>query len=358
MTEKPTTTTDADEAPKETSNISVSAEVFKQILDAAELSGECSSEQRELAWWFYTHCRAQGLGFGYTEAGKALGYDPTTVYRFFHGKYGAKMGNICDAIERYRKITEERRGRVKLSFIETEVARDVFSACRAALVSQTIAFIYGDPQIGKTTALMEYARRNNHGATIYVRMPASSGVQLFMKEFARSAYVSPDSSFENLRDRILRRVDDKTLVLIDEAHQAFLSYRKDSQIKVLEVIREIYDRTGCGMVICMTTWGRDQFTRGNLSLLVEQLRRRGTIKINLPAKASDCDIARIARSFGLEPPTGSAKDIVQDMLHTSGLGMFVKFLQNAAAYAANKKQKLTWDHFVQAYAIVRKLGKG
>jgi DNA transposition AAA+ family ATPase len=359
MSETPKATAPAgDESPQSNSNITVSAEVFKEVLDIAQGKGECTEDQRQLAWWFFSYCRAQGLGYGYTEAGKALGYDSTTIYRFFHGKYGAKIGNLTDAIQRFKKITEERGTRVKLDFVETDVARNTFSACRAALVSQTVAFIYGDPQIGKTTALMEYARRNNHGQTIYVRMPASAGVQLFMKEFARSAYVSPESSFENLRDRILRRVDDKTLVIIDEAHQAFLSYQKRSQVKVLEVIREIYDRTGCGMVICMTTWGRDQFQRGSLSLLVEQLRRRGTIRLNLPSRPSAGDIAKIARKFGLDAPTGAAKDVVADMLHTSGLGMFIKFLQNGAVFAANQKQRLSWEHFLAAYDIIRKLGGG
>jgi DNA transposition AAA+ family ATPase len=147
-------------------------------------------------------------------------------------------------------------------------------------------------------------------------------------------------------------------VIVDEAHQAFLSYRPSSQVKVLELIREIYDRTSCGLVMCMTTWGREQFTRGSISILVEQLRRRGTIKINLPPRPSAADVARIARKFGLEAPTGAARETVNDMLHTSGLGMLIKFLQNGSALAANQKQRFTWEHFQAGYDIVRKLGGG
>jgi len=357
-TNKTPAAADDDVPPQSNSNITVSAETFKQVLDVAERTGDCDGKQRDLAWWFFTFCRSQGLGFGYPEAGKCIGYDSTTVYRFFHGKYGAKWSNLCEEIARFKKLNEERSSRVRLDFVETECARDVFAACQAALISQTIAYVYGDPQIGKTTALMEFARRNNHGSTIYVRMPASAGVSRFMRELARAAFVSPDTSVEHIIERIFRRVDDKTLVIIDEAHQAFLSYKKSSQIKVLELIREIYDRTGCGMVLCMTSWGREQFTRGNLSLLVEQLRRRGTIKINLPARPSNADIAKIARKFGLDAPTGAARETVQEMLHTSGLGMLIKFLQNASVYAAKQRKPMTWDHFMVAYDIVRKLGGG
>ena len=118
-----------------------------------------------------------------------------------------------------------------------------------ALISQTIVLMYGDSQIGKTTALEEYARRHNHGQTKYIRLPASAGVQLCAKEIAKACFVSTSSSFEGLRDRILKAIDDKNLIIIDELHQSFMSYQKQSQIKVLEFIREIYDRTQCGMVL-------------------------------------------------------------------------------------------------------------
>ncbi len=343
-----------DQAPT-TSNINVSADVFKAGADAALKAEKIDAAQHGLLWWFFCHAKAQGYGYGNEEAGNAIGYDSTTIYRLFHWSYAGSLENICTAIGRYKRIAEERAGRVELAFVETSISRNIFRVCDAALITQTIAFVYGDSQIGKTTALEEFQRRNNHGATIYLRMPASSGVQLFAREFAKASMVSPHSSFENLRERILARIDDKTLVIIDEVHQVFLSYQKGSQMKVLEFIREIYDRSHCGLVLCGTNVFKSEVQTGKLSLMLEQLRRRGTIKLQLPKAPPKADLDRIAKRFGLEPAEGLAAEVIKDMIHSSGLGMYVKFLQNAAMMASKQKQKLSWEHFVQAHDIIQKL---
>jgi DNA transposition AAA+ family ATPase len=186
-------------------------------------------------------------------------------------------------------------------------------------------------------------------------MPASAGVQLFMKELARACFVSPDSCFEKLRDRVLNAIDDKTLVIVDELHQAFTSYQSGSAIKVMEVIREIYDRTKCGLVLVGTNVLRDNLTTGKLATILEQLRRRGTIKVQLPKCPPKADLDRIAKKFGLPPADGIAADVVRDQIHSSGLGMFIKFLQSAAMMANKESKKVTWDHFVQAHDIIARL---
>lgn len=334
-------------------NINISADKVKQTLNAKVQAKEIEQVQADLIWWFYCYCREQDFSLG--EAGKELNKDTTTIYRIFNCTYGAKLDNICVDIARYKRIVQERAGQVKLDFVETSIARIIWRACDGALITQSVANIYGDPQIGKTMALEEYARRNNHGQTKYVRMPASAGVQLFMREMARACFVSAHRSFEGMRESVLNAVDDKTLIIIDEAHQCFLSYQKGSQIKVLELIREIYDRTHCGMVLCGTNVWRREIQEGKLAQMLEQLRRRGTINIQLPARPPKADLDRIAKKFGLPPAVDLGLEVVKEMLHTSGLGMVVKYLQNAARMASREDKKLSWDHFVQAHDIIQKL---
>ncbi|MFA7256936.1 MAG: AAA family ATPase [Kiritimatiellales bacterium] len=337
----------------ERANINISADKIKQTLHAKVQEKEIEQIQADLIWWFYCYCKEQDFSLG--EAGKQIGKDSTTIHRIFHCAYGAKLDNICADIARYKRIVQERAGQVKLDFVETSIAKIIWRACDGALISQSVAFIYGDPQIGKTMALEEYARRNNHGQTKLIRMPASAGVQLFTKEMARACFVSVYRSFEGMRDSILNAVDDKTLIIIDEAHQCFLSYQKGSQIKVLELIREIYDRTHCGLVLCGTNVWRREIQEGKLASMLEQLRRRGTIKIQLPSKPPKADLDRIAKKFGLAPAEDLALEVIKEMLHTSGLGMVVKYLQNASRMASRENKKLSWDHFVQAHDIIQKL---
>jgi DNA transposition AAA+ family ATPase len=178
-----------------------------------------------------------------------------------------------------------------------------------------------------------------------------------MKEMARSCFVSSDSCFEKLRERVLNAIDDKTLIIVDELHQAFTSYQHGSAIKVFEVIREIYDRTHCGLVLVGTNVLRDELSVGRLAPILEQLRRRGTIKVQLPARPPKADLDKIAKRFGLPPAEGLAADVVKDMILTSGLGMYIKFLQSATMLAGKDRKKPTWDHFVQAHDIIASLSQ-
>lgn len=344
-----------DESSGGTSNINISADTVKQALADLVRKGECSPDNETTIWWFYCHCREQG--FDLKESAAQIGKDSTTLYRVWTGKYGASLENICTEIQRYRKLAEERALIPRLDFVETSVWRTVNRVCTAALASKTVARIYGDSQIGKTTALEEHARRNNHGQTKYIRMPASAGVQLFMKEVARACYVSQHATFEGMRERVLNAIDDKTLIIFDELHQAFLSYQSGSTIKVFEVIREIYDRTQCGMVLCGTHTLKREFTTGKLAPVLEQLRRRGTIEVDLGSKMAREDLNKIARRFGLPPAEGVAAEVVKDMIHRSGLGMYIKFIQSAAVLAGRQGKKLSWDHFVQAHDIISNLSR-
>jgi len=334
--------------------LNISGDSVKKALAKSVAAREIKQDQADLIWWFFAYCKSNR--YSLSQASRELGYESnSTLWRLWNGTYGAKVDNICAKIARYRAITEARASQLNLDFVETSIARRVFKACEAALISQTIVFIYGDSQIGKTRALQQYAALNNHGQTKYIRMPASAGVQLVAREFARACFVSTHSCFEKLRDRILDAVDDKTLLIVDEVHQAFLSYQRTSQVKVLEFIREIYDRTQCGMVLCGTNVLKTEIQEGKLAIMLEQLRRRCTHPIQLPSKPPKPDIEKIAAAFKLPAPDDDCYSIIRDMIYRSGLGMYIKYLQAAARMAGKEKRKLTWDHFVQAHDLIAKL---
>ena len=318
-------------------------------------SGVMKQENADLIYWFYAFCRENH--YGPERASKELGYDAyTTLYRVFKGTYGASVENVCQRMARFKKMTEERSRVSQLHFVETSVAKTVFEVCNASVVMQSISMIFGASQIGKTWALQEFARRNNHGATKYVRLPAAAGIAMVAKEIARACYVSPDSCWEKLRDRILRSILSSHLLIIDEAHEAFLCYQKGSAIKVFEFLREIYDRTGCGMVICGTNVLKDEIQTGKLELMLKQLDRRGIIKVQLPDVTSLKDCDKVAKEWlGLPPSEGEAREIIKDLVSRFGLNAYVHYLKSAASLAANKDEKVTWGHFLRAYDAIQTL---
>jgi DNA transposition AAA+ family ATPase len=317
---------------------------------------DLSEEHRDQIRWIYNWARDNRWTSKVLESETKISW--TTLYRVFTGKYAASLENVVTRIRTYRKLAEERAKGVGIPFIETSISRKIWKAAEYALISQSMAFVYGEPQIGKTTALEEYAARNNHGQTKMIRMPASAGVQLMMQEFARACYISANSCFDKLRERVLNAIDGGNLVIIDELHQVFLSYQRGSAIKCLEVIREIHDRTKCGMLLCGTLQLRKELMLGSHTDLLEQFKRRGVLEINLPTLPPKSDINAIARAFGLPPATDCALEIQTDIIKRHGLGKFTKFLQTAQRIAARQNQLLSWDHFLQAHDGLAKLSAG
>ena len=188
-------------------------------------------------------------------------------------------------------------------------------------------------------------------------MPATAGVQLMMKTLARSCNLSPNCSFEKLRDTVLNHLDKNTLVIVDEIHQAMLSYHKQARVTCLELLREIHDRTHCGMVLCGTNVFREEIQRGKDKEMLDQLQRRGIVQLQLPRRPPVRDLDAVAKAFGLPPAEGEARELMKTIIHESGLGKFVKFLQAASRYSNKTKTKLDWKHFVHAHDAFAKLSE-
>jgi DNA transposition AAA+ family ATPase len=313
-------------------------------------------DQRDAVRWLYNF--AQSAGWSISRLADETHISASTLSRIFQGKYGAQLDNICDKISAYRRLAEARGTMVKPPFAHTSIARKIFRTCEWALVSQSIAFIFGNRGLGKTTCLEEYQTAHNHGQTKLIRMPASGGVQLTMQEFAKACYISPHSCFDKLRDRVLGAIDHTNLIIIDELHQVFLSYQKGSAVKCLEVIREIHDRTKCGMVLCGTTRLKKELMIGAHVELLEQFTDRGVLKVQLPQKLPRRDLLLIAEGFGLDTePDGAAAEIVAETLAANSVRRFAKMLQAASRLAHRETAPLSWGHFTKAHDLLAKLGE-
>jgi len=321
-----------------------------------QATAKMKAAHRDAVRWFFFHCLEQEMTMD--EAAKAIHYDRTTIYRVCRGEYKADLGKVIEAILSWKKICEQREGIVEGSFVETATAKKIWKVCDAAVAYKSIAFIFGDSQIGKTWALEEYARRHNHGQTRYIRMAASSGTQLMMKLLAEASGFSPKGCFENLRRRVLKALDENTLVIVDELHLAFFTYHKQARLSCLEVLRELHDRTKCPMVLCGTNVASEEINRGPQKEYLEQLRRRGVFKLQLPKYATRSDLHAIARSFRLQPPEGEPAELVKKIIRDNGLKAYVSYLQAASRMAANTKSKISWKHFVQAHDVIAKLSEG
>lgn len=350
-----------DNAVRNEARIQISGDTIRQAMNGLIALGEITEEEAGHILWTYAWAQTNNLSMSNTA--RAIGIDPSTLGRLFSATYSAGYSNVVAKLAKFRKLTEARSSRKNIGFIETSVWRKIDAVCTNALHEQMPAFIYGPSQIGKTTCLQEFARRNNHGTTKYFRMPAACTFGYFVRSLASACFLGTlhtvqKYSLDRLRDRICDSIDHKNLLIIDEFHQAMVTCQPYTAGKIVEFIREVYDRTHCGVVLSATKVGERELEQGVNAGLYDQLRRRGMVKLVLPDTATLPDVKKIASHFELEPPEGEVLEAIRQMLKTSGTGMYIKYLQAAHSMSAKKEQPLTWSAFAQVYNGMLELAKG
>ena len=137
------------------------------------------------------------------------------------------------------------------------------------------------------------------------------------------------------------------MLIIDEFHLALETTSEQSSKAIMEFVREVFDRTGCGLVMSATKVGLSGLEGGKNQMLFDQLRRRGVVRVVLPDAPPVRDINTIARSFDLALPTGEVLAGIKRLIKERGLGVYVKYLQKAYALAKAKKEPLTWEGYAK-----------
>ena len=318
----------------------------------AAARGQVTEEDGEEVVWLYNY--AQEFHLKEADLAAKMGaYDKNTIYQVFRGIYGVQSGgkysswaNFIKAVKDFKSVEIEEMKKKRIGIIETEVKKTVFTACQAALNDGMPAFIYGASQIGKTTALMEFQRLNNHGRTVYLRMGSGWTRPRLVRELAaRFGNGVKATKCWALEDAIFGSLTRYNLLIIDEFHLAMETATDASAKAIMEFIREIYDRTGCGLVMSATKVGLTGIESGKNMLLFDQLRRRGVVRVILPDVPPVRDINTIARSFDLPLPAGEILQHIKTLIKTRGLGVFIKYLQKSYAVSRKAKEELSWDSF-------------
>lgn len=324
-------------------------------------------EQKQLVRWLHFHARQQK--WTWDDLVRHAGYSTTTWARIFKDKYRYAAGESkagqrmpidehCKAIARLKKLVDERASVKDAGFIETSVWERVEWLCRRAFVRQRIGFIFGESQIGKTTCLQEFQRRNNHGQTTYVEMPPSAGVQFMLRAIAEALLVPSRAGFDQLIKDVCAALDGSKLLILDEIQRVFTTYQKGSVMRCLDTLRYIHDRTHCGLVLCGTNVMHDQLVRGDFAQYLKQLKRRGrTFMLQLPNIPPREDLDALAAAFGLPAVSGQAEEVLLHVAKADGLGACKMLLQDAAERAGKKRRDATWDDFVWAFSVTERMAK-
>lgn len=284
-------------------------------------------------------------------------YDSTTVYRVLNGKYDGNLDNVAEAILRFKSLYEQRSIGRKLQRIETSLTTRIWKVCDAALQYQRIAFVIGETQVGKTEALLWYRDTHNHGSTIYVTVPTGGTLGAFLVNFARALRINPQAREKELRRRVMAAVDDRMLVIVDEVHRVIrASGNITRSLETIEFLRELFDETKCGMVLCATNVFRQAMDENSgMSEILKQTKRRRLCTLQLPDRPTAEDLNTFAAAYGLAPAKDEALTLQSEVIRDEALGMWLTLLRMAAKVATQRGKKMTWDHVIAAHAGLRTL---
>lgn len=315
-------------------------------------TSELPDNQRSAIRRLHAHYMENALSM--EDTGKLIGVTAPVISQIFRGKYGAKLDNITEAIEKYFELADKRASGRKLAFIETSLTRRIWNVCDAALEFQRIAFIFGDQQIGKTESLIAYRNTHNHGSTIYVRMPTGGALTNLLKSMARALRISENMSLPVLRERVKAAFDDRMLLIVDEVH---LAIRENSMRPVdsINYIREIFDETKCGVVLSATNVFRDAMNSGGIQRLLRETKRRRLCALQLPNQPSQQDLNTFAAAYGLPPASGAARQMEKAMIEDEALGMWLTLLRMGAKLAAKENRPMNWNHVLMAQAGLKEI---
>lgn len=330
--------------------------------------------QGDLRWWWRYSAEKN---MSQAECAAELGVDGSTYSRVMRGEYKNENGGylpppakmlsrIRVLRQQLRIVTEEQRK----SRVETPSVKEIHLVCRKAWDDKQIAFVFGNSHVGKTEALLWFRDDNNHGATIYVDLQAVSGVQDIYREFARALKIGADGAINKLTPRVHNAIDKSNLVIVDEFHSITHAYQKGSAIRMINALKSIKDRTGCAMVICSTDVGRDEIEKGKDAKLLQQLNRRGVIKLHLPGALRVGDVRAIVRARKLEfpdAPKGARKDLwkhlredhpnfvgldlCERIAYNHGVKHLFSVIDDGKKMADKDGRALEWDDVLEAQAI-------
>ena len=311
----------------------------------ASIKSYAQPHQDDLLWMFGW---ATAEAVGRERLCDLLDCDWSTLYRISTGTYGAAIDSFMQRVaDLRRRVTDSG----PTGFIETLVTRKVFDVLDYALAGDLdggkIVLISGPTRRGKSVAVREWARLNNHGAAVYIDCPESGGLSALFHEIATRCRVGAARKTVDLRDRLIASFGRRRILILDEVAR-LLPSRDRGNARELEFIRRLHDVQHCAVALVCTPVFPREMASGWLRDYLEQLLGRIAEPLYIPERVYKSEVAEILKAFNPDP----APDLValaHRIANEPGrLGVLFELLRQAAALAKRKKEPLNERHLSAA----------
>ena len=241
---------------------------------------------------------AEENNISYAKIAKAINIGSSTLSEFRRGTYTGDVKALTEKVEAFLERHKKKMRRIDFS-VDTEVKKRIFYAAEVIedyvasnVMTQTIdsakiAYIYGRAGIGKTHALMEWAKQYK-GRALFITAETGITVVGLIKKIARELRIDANgNNTESIKQRIKDSVKfTETIIVIDEGE-----HLKPS---IIDIVRSLADQTGVGIIIAGTEALKSKIysqTEG-----YEYLYSRAVINMTLRELNID-DVSKIVKKF-------------------------------------------------------------
>ncbi len=301
--------------------------------------------------WFHQHCLDSRLSL--KEAGEALDYDQSTIFRVLKGTYEGSWKNVSAAIHSYRRVAEQRSSIQQNEFAHTPLTRMVWAGLDYALANNSVTLITGESRTGKSISAEAWAFEHNHGRSVFTRALPYGGARAFIREVAKKVGVNKNLDASNMLDGVYRAFNKNRMLIIDEAHRLIPADRRSVPV-CLEIARDIRDETGAalGLIVTVDAWEKAVKTN---SYMFEQIIGRIGMPVRLPVSIKEDSISPIVGQYVARPNRALMESLLKIANEPGRLGILVETLKVASRIAKKKGAKLTDDHVFAAIKLRKQM---
>jgi DNA transposition AAA+ family ATPase len=300
--------------------------------------------------WFHQHALEEGLSWKQCES--AVGYSQTTIYRSIKGTYEGDWSKVTSGIKSYRAIITERCAIKNAGFRETPFTKLITGGLSYAMANNSMTKITGESRQGKTATAKWWRDQNNHGRTVLITAPAYGAARALLKEIAQALGINRNAGLTNMHESILRAFNENRMLIVDEAHRLLPKDRR-GEPTLLEILRDIHDRTGCGLALLTTS----RFDEGikRMEYQYEQVLGRIGMPVQLPREFQWADIEPIVEQYVSRVPK-DLRDELSKIANSPGrLGILCETLKFASRIASKSERSISAEFIRTAIATRRQM---
>lgn len=270
---------------------------------------------------------------------KEAGVSASALSQVLAGSYAADPARIVERLAAWLAAREARRqaGLPQApSFVLTPTAGRVMAALAYAQMAADVTVIYGAAGVGKTMAVLEYAR-TRPAVWVATMTPGHAGVTACLEEVAAACGVKdcPQAPARIHREIVARVRETGGLIIVDEAQHL--------SVAALDALRSIHDAAGVGLALVGNDLVYTRMTGGSRAAYLDRLFSRIGKRVSL-RRAQDADIEAVAKAAGAE----AWREVMEIGRQPGAIRAVVKVLRLARMMAQAAGEALAASHVAAA----------